>query len=183
MPEPTNESLVSAPGSISVNGKTFLVDKHTRATAFSVYEWGSERARKLYNPFMEVAQALKELESAGLSVSEGQKSELLMQAHRVKVSGEVPGDDITRVMRSKEGVAFQLWVLTRKQHPEQTYEGCLGLITDDNRLDVYVDLDIASGANVINKAMIDAGFIQPDLEPAHIGSSSTVEVPSIASST
>ena len=156
--EETNQALASAPGSVTVNGTTYLVEKQTTATVFTLYEWGLETARKQYNPFREVAESLKELETAGLAVSPEDKTALLTQAHRVKVSGEVPGDLITKCLRSREGVAFQLWVLTRKHHPELTCEECKGMVTEDNRLDVYVQLDVASGANIVNKAVTSAGF-------------------------
>ena len=148
-----SENVVSAPGTVNLGNQTYLVDKFTTASVFAVYEWGTEQAKKTYNPFKEVCDALE-----GLSVTPEQKAQLLGQAHQVKVAGEVPADQITKCLRSKEGVAFQLWILTRKHHPELTFEACKAAITDDNRLDVYVQLDVASGANIVNKAVIESGF-------------------------
>jgi hypothetical protein len=175
--EETNRALASAPGTVTVGDKTYLVDKFTTATVFSVYEWGTEAAHRAYNPFREVAEALKDLETAGLAPAPEDRTALLAQAHRVKVAGEVPGDLITKCLRGREGVAFTLWVLTRNHHPELTYESCKGLITDDNRLDVYVQLDVASGANIVNKAVMSAGFFPQALPVANPGSSPTAAVP------
>lgn len=166
--ELTNEekakALASAPSPITIKDRTFLIEKTSTSQVFSIYEWAIERAIKGYNPFKEVCAALD-----GLPITDFQKSELLMQAHRVKMSGEVPSDSITKALRSKEGIAFQLWILARKQQPGLTLEDCGTLIDEDNRIDVYVALDEASGANIINKSLISAGFFPP-APPLNTGS-------------
>lgn len=164
----TSEQLASPPGTVTVAGTTYLVEKFNTAQVFALYEWGVEQAKKLYNPFKEVCDSL-----AGLPVTPEQTSQLLMQAHQVKMSGEVPGDLVTKCLRSKEGVAFCLWILTRKHHAELTLEQCNAKITDENRIDVYVQMDQASGANIVNKAVTSAGFFPPASGPANTGSSAT----------
>ena len=154
-------TLAGAPSPITVKGRVFLIEKSTTAQVFSIYEWALERAGREYNPFREVCDALK-----GLSITDDQKASLLMQAHRVKMAGEVPGDALTKCLRSKDGVAFQLWMLTRKHHADVTLEECGSLIDDTNRVDTYVAIDAASGANVVNKAMISAGFFPPPPAPS-----------------
>ena len=166
----TNAALASAPAPVTIGDRTFLVDPFTTATVFSVYEWGMDAAHKAYSPFREVAESLRDLEKEGLAVSADDKSSLLMQAHRVKIAGEVPGDLITKCLRSRDGVAFTLWTLTRAHHPELTLEAATGLITEANRIDVYVQLDKASGANIVNKAVLAAGFTPPASPTASAGS-------------
>lgn len=153
-------TLAAAPAPITVKDRTFLVEKSNTVQVFTIYEWAVEQAAKGYNPFRDVCDSVKDL-----PITEFQKSELLAQAHRVKMSGEVPGDALTKCLRSKEGVAFQLFVLTRKNHAETTLEECNSLIDDSNRVDAYVAIDKASGANVINRAMISAGFFLPEPGP------------------
>ena len=146
----------SAPGSVTVKGTTYLVDQFTTGSVFAVYDWAMERARKEYNPFKETMDAI-----AGLGVPPEQQTALLLQAQRVKQVGEVPEELITRVLRSREGAAFALWVLTRKYHPDVTLEQLTAYIDESNRIDVYVEIDRASGANAINAAMLRAGFFRP----------------------
>lgn len=154
---PENETaLAGAPGTVDIGGTVFLLDKLTTATVFALYEWGSEQARKLYNPYREVCEALD-----GLAVDPADKTRLLVQAQSVQASGEIPGDLITKCLRSREGVAFYLWVLTRRYHPTLTYAAAVELVTPENRLDLYCQLDAASGANVVNKAVMSAGFFPP----------------------
>ena len=52
-----NTVLASAPGTVTVNDRTFLCEKFTTAQVFSLYEWATETARKAYNPFKEVMDA------------------------------------------------------------------------------------------------------------------------------
>ena len=105
--EETNAALASAPGTVNVNGTTYLVEKQTTATVFAQYEWGMETARKVYNPFREVAEALKDLETSGLAVSADDKTALLTQAHRVKVAGEVPGEQVRHPRTEIPGRAYE----------------------------------------------------------------------------
>jgi hypothetical protein len=149
------EVLANAPRTIVLDGHTWLIERHTTASVFAVYEWAVERARA-WNPFREVLDAL-----AGLPVTPEQTQALLVQAARIKAAGEVPADQVTRCLRTREGVAFQFWILARGECPSLTYERALSMITDENRIDAYVKLDEASGANQLNKAMISAGFFPP----------------------
>lgn len=160
-----NAALVSAPGTVTVDGRTYMVDKSTTAQIFSIYEWAVEQAAKMYNPFRDVTDAL-----AGLPVTPEQTAALLTQAHQVKLAGEVPGNLITKCLRSNEGVAFQLWISARSNHADLTLEACNTLISDKNRVDIYVQLDKATGANILNKAMAEAGFTQPARPAENTGS-------------
>ena len=176
--EETNAALASGPGTVTIGERTILVDKITSATVFSVYEWGSKRARKLYNPFREVTEALN-----GLPIDASDRTRLLQQAGTVKVSGDLPGDLITECVRSVEGVAFQLFLFSRTHHPELTCEECGRLVTEENRIDVYVQIDEATGANIVNKALLQAGFTVPASQDASAGKSPTAAAHSEQAST
>ncbi len=149
----SDEALISAPAPIVLGGTTYLVAKPTEKDVFSVFFNARKQAARLYNPFREVTDALE-----GLPVSEQQRTELLLQAHRVKVSGEVPSEALTAYLTGPKGCAFYAWILIRKNHPEVTLETIQAAITDDNCVAVFADLDEASGANLIHKALEDAGF-------------------------
>jgi len=161
----TNRAIAGSPAAITVSGETLLIDQYTTATVFAVYEWGLEQARAAWNPVGEIMAAMNGFDHAGrlceLAVAEAAKR---------KLDGEVPGELVTRCLRSKAGVAFQLFVLTRKHHPGLTYARCCELLTEENRIDVYCDLDRASGANLVTKAVADSGFFPPASTEATIGS-------------
>ena len=119
----------------------------------------------------------------GLDFPDGYCQAALLEASKMKLSGEVPGELITRILRSAEGVAFQLWALTRTHHADLRLVDCRQFVTDDNRIDVYVELDRASGANLVVKAVAGAGFFPPDSSQESTGSSATAAQDSMAGST
>ena len=166
----TNTAIVSPPTLVRVKGQEFLCEKATTSMLFEIYDYAVVEARKRYNPFKEVCDSL-----AGLDVTPEQKESLLRQAHQVKLSGEVPPEDVTAFMKTAAGLAYQLWVLSRKNHPERTLTSIEGLIDDRDRIDLYVQLDAALGANLVAKLMKRSGF-QPALPPASTGSSPTAAV-------
>lgn len=148
-----SEGLVSAPGTIQLGGKLYLCAKPTERDVFSVFFYAKKEAKKLFNPFREVIDSLSDL-----PVTEDQKKELLLQAGRVKSSGEVPYDAISNYLTSPSGAAFYAYVLLRKEQPEVKLEELRKLITEENVLDIFADLDEASGANLIHKTFSDTPF-------------------------
>ena len=150
-----SEATISAPGTIKLGNTTYLVAKPSEKDVFAVFFHAKKEAKKLFNPIQEVTDALR-----GLPVSEQQKTELLLQAHRVKVSGEEPEDASTAYLTSPRGAAFYAWMLIRKEHPGVTLEEIQGLITEDNVVSVFADLDEASGAHLIHKAFEGIDFFR-----------------------
>lgn len=148
-----SEASVSAPGTIQLCGETYLVAKPTERDVFAVFFHAKKEAQKLFNPFTEVMDSIK-----GLVVSEDQKTALLLQAHRVQLSREVPEDAITNYLTSPAGCAFYAWMLIRKEHPNIKLEDLRKEINEDNVLSVFSDLDVASGADLIHKAFEGTGF-------------------------
>ena len=175
-----NESsgLAGGPGTATIAGKTFLVDHYTNSLLFTVYEWAAEEARKRFNPIRELAEAMK-----GLDFPDGYCQAAFLDAAKLKISGDIPGELITRMLRTAEGVAFQLGRLTRTHHREMTLVDCRELVGEENRIDAYVELDRASGANIVVKVVAASGFFQPASSPANIGSSATAAADSTQSST
>ena len=161
----SDEALISAPGTITLGGKTYLVAKPSERDVFAIFHQARKEAKKAYNPFREVNEALD-----GLEVPIESRTALLLQAHRVKISGEVPGDAATEWLTSPPGAAFYAWVLLRKQHPEVSLEAVRQTITDENCLDVFMELDEASGADMIHQAMEDSDFFR-QRSPTFTGSS------------
>jgi len=60
---------------------------------------------------------------------------------RIEAQGELPGQSAEHLARTTpEGVALELWMCIRKNHPEVTLDALKAIITDVNCLDVYSDL-------------------------------------------
>lgn len=143
-----SEAVVSEPGTINLGGTTYLVAKATDRDVFARVKNARKSVLKTFNPIKEVLDSIKDL-----SVSEDQKTALLMQAHRIKASGEVPPDLVSDYMQSPKGLAFYAWLLIRKNHPEVTLESIQALITEVNAEDVFAELDEASGDSLVRKAL------------------------------
>jgi hypothetical protein len=165
-----SSALAGGPGTLQIGDTCFLIDHYTTALVFTVFEWAMEKARKSFNPVRETLDMLAGVDS----VDPAAVKEMLVAAAAVKRSGELPGELITRCLRSREGVAMQLWALTRTHHADLSHEDCQRLVTEENRIDVYVGLDQASGANIILKAVVDSGFFPPASSPGSTGLSPTV---------
>lgn len=146
-------AVLSPPKLVRLGAQEYIVSKATPAQLFEIYDYAVTEARKLYNPFREVCSALD-----GLPVSEEQKTALLMRAHAVKLAGEVPPEDVSAFLKTPKGLAYYLWVLARGNHPGLQLEGIEEAIDDANRIDLFVQLDEASGANLVMKVMSAAGF-------------------------
>lgn len=158
--ENSNEAIVSPPGTIELGGKTYLVSKPTEKDIFSVAMYAKKLAKRKYNPIRETLDAL-----AGLQASEEAKTAVILQAHRVQSSGEIPADAISEELMGAKGCAFYAWVLIRKNHPEVTLEQLQDLINEDNSIMVFADLDEVSGAKMIHRGFEDSGFFpQPSLK-------------------
>ena len=149
----SNESIISPPGTIDLGGKTYLVSKPMEKDVFAVAMYAKKLAKRKYNPIRETLDALQ-----GLTASEEAKTAVILQAHRVQSSGEVPADAISDELMGPKGCAFYAWILIRKNHPEVTLEQLQALITEDNAVVVFADLDEASGAKMIHRGFEDSGF-------------------------
>ena len=136
---------------------------------FTLFFEAKRQAARAYNPLREVTEALE-----GLPVSEEAKTALLLQAHRVRISREVPPEAITEWLTSPAGCAFYGWLLIRVNHPGITLEHVRGHIDEQNCLAIFADLDEASGARLIMRAMEDSGLFRPAAaQSTATGSSST----------
>jgi hypothetical protein len=150
-----NEELVSAQGTIILGGKTYLVSRPTEKDIFAVFSNAKKQAKKLYNPFKHVLDAI-----AGLEIPQETKNALLMQAGKVSSSGEIPEESISEYLTSPAGAAFFAFILIRKNHPEITLEEIQKHITEENHVVIFAELDEASGVNLIHKAFEDSSFFQ-----------------------
>ena len=161
---------MTAPGSIEIGGRTLLVSCPTEKDIFAVLQYARKQVKRSYNPIKEAQEAL-----AGIpGVTAEQQTAILLQAWKVKAAGEIPEDAVNDYITGKDGCAFYGWILTRKSHPEVTAEQWRAWVTDDNSIQVYADLDEASGVNLIKGSMADNPFFHPPLTK-NPGSSPTVE--------
>ena len=164
-----NEKLASAPGTINLGGRTLLISKWTPADLYAAQDYARQAVRKSYNPFQEVAAAID-----GLDLKEELRAQLYLQAHRVKVSGQIPDEAVDDFLKTCEGLAFQIFLLTRRNEPGLALESIRAWIGEGNRVDVFCALDEASGANLIARATADHPFFQSASSPAKAGSGSGV---------
>ena len=148
-----NTELVSPLGSIVLGDKTFLVSKPSERDVFTIFTNAQKMAKKLFNPIKETMDSID-----GLNITEETKLAILLQAHRVKSSGEIPIDAISDYLTSPAGCQFYAWILIRKNHPDITLEFLKQHITEDNNIYVYADLDEASGVNLIHKSLENNDF-------------------------
>lgn len=153
-----NEAIVSAPGTINLGDTTYLIAKPTESDTFAVFQYARKQAAKHYNPIREAMEAIKDLDC-----TEAQRTAILLQAHRVQASREVPSEVISDFLMSARGAAFFFWILARKNHAELTLEKAEKLITEDNATSVFAELDEASGVRMIHRGFEAAGsfFVHP----------------------
>jgi hypothetical protein len=148
-----NVELISPPGSIVLDNKTYLVSKPTERDIFTIFTNANKMARKLFNPIKETMDSIE-----GLNITDEQKLAILLQAHKVKSSGEIPLESISEYLMSPHGCQFYAWILIRKNHPEVTLEMLKKFITDENVIYIFAELDEASGVNLIHKSMENNDF-------------------------
>lgn len=140
------DSPASGPGTIELGGKTYLVSKPTDSDIASIGDYVRKQAKKIYNPVKSLLEDLKDLPKDLQEVA-------LKEAIRLKNDGEPPEQLLVDIMTSPLGARFLAYMLIRKNHPEVTLKDFETLITDDNCMEVYVDLDHASGMDKVKKGL------------------------------
>ena len=76
--------------------RTFLVDLHQFAVVYSL-QWAAE-ARKQFNPIRELAEAME-----GLDFPDGYCQAAFLDAAKLKISGDIPGELIARITSHGRG--------------------------------------------------------------------------------
>jgi hypothetical protein len=142
-----NELAAGAPGVLPLGGTDYLVAPATDKTGILVRNWVKGR---LKTPVQAVAEAVKHLPPA-----------VRAEAMRAAVAQQAGGSEVTEeaareILLSLDGCRFLAWThLKPPTNPGLTREQLDALITEDNYLDVFADLDRATGMGDLAKG--DAG--------------------------
>lgn len=134
-----NELIDGGAGTIRLAGKVFLVGQPTPEDLASIGAYLKKRAKS-------PVAALQDDPDFALLSAEDQKARLAEAAKR-KFDSQLPFDPMSALdaLTSLEGTRFTAWTLIRKKQPEVTFEEITRLVTEENHLQVSVELDIASG--------------------------------------
>lgn len=129
--EQANEIATGAPGTVSLNGETYLVSQPTVATFMTVRQWIRKR---LKSPLEAVAPHIKHLPP------ELQAEVIKHAVSRQESGSELTDDRLQAEISTPEGTAFLLWLLARPHHPETTPKTFLPHLTEDNVFGILADL-------------------------------------------
>lgn len=148
-------SLVAAPGTIELDGTTYLVSSPTDSDIFMLMQYVTKIAKKSYKPVSEAALMLKGL----TDISQTARDEIMLTAYKAGNSQEIPAERINEVMMSPVGCRFFAFILLKKNQPELKLEDLTKLITEDNWIEIFSELDEASGLRFIHKGLESSGFL------------------------
>lgn len=143
-PEEQNAACASAPEVIIINGIPLSIRKITERDCFALYNEAKREATKAFNPIREVVDALR-----GFDCPEEYRRELLQTAARLKCQRAIGDEDLTAWLLSAPGVAFRAWLLCDRSI---SLEVLRGIITEENALDTFMEIDRASGSELVRKA-------------------------------
>lgn len=132
------QTITGAPGLVTLGGKAYLVGQPTPGDLGAII---GELKKVAKNP----VQALRDDPDFALIPEDEQKT-MLAEAARKKLNSAMPLDPMSALeaMTSLPMVRFLAWVLIRKHEPAFTLEQATSLITEENRLQVSVELDAES---------------------------------------
>lgn len=133
------QSITGGPGTLTLGGTTYLVGQPTEKDMGAIAAFLKQHAKS-------PVAALQDDPDFKLLPEDEQRQKLL-EAARQKFDQNLPyaGPSILDALTSLHGVRFMAWILIRKAHPEVALEEISCHVTDDNRVAISVQLDIASG--------------------------------------
>lgn len=144
-----NDLAAGAPGVITLGGVEYLVAPATDKTGILVRNYVKS---KLKTPIQAIADAVQGLPAA-----------LRAEVLKAAVSQQAGGSEVTEeaardILLSVDGCRFLAWVhLKPPTNPELTREKLNALITEENYLDVFPELDKATGMSQLAKQAGAAG--------------------------
>lgn len=148
MPDGINvpESVAGAPGTLRLNGRTFLVGQATHADLMAV----RRRLKKAIKPPLEMYGRLASDPHFEL-LPEDVRRELAREAAQLTMRGEVAlsAEMAMELLTEPEHCRFLAWVLLRKCHPDLRLDELTPLVTEDNAAAVCVELARESGLEAL----------------------------------
>ena len=138
-----NDLAAGAPGVLTLGGTDYLVAPATDKTGILVRNYVKS---KLKTPIQAIADAVQGLPAA-------LRAEVLRAAVAQQAGGsEVTEEGSREILLSVDGCRFLAWVhLKPPTNPELTRKQLDALVTEDNYLDVFPELDRATGMSQLAK--------------------------------
>lgn len=132
-----NAAVAAGKGSITVAGKTFLIDPISDQITGTLHNYFR---RNMKTPLVAIADSLKGL-------PEELQKHAISEAVKLQANGGVTGNlaFYRDAMLSNEGCAFLFWLLAKRNHPELTHEACTVIVKAATPEVVMGDLATASG--------------------------------------
>lgn len=132
--------VIGAPAPLRVDGpdgpRDFLVNKPSPVDLATMQKW------VLAQPLSEPSQGLTSDEMAGLKPED--RVLLVREYAKVKSTRRAPNEiEVIQLITSAAGVAMQLWLAARRNHPGLSLDDVRKLVTDSNAIQVSVDMDAA----------------------------------------
>jgi len=136
----SNQAAVAGtPGVLVIGERTLLVQKPSANDLLLMQRW------VLSQPTVGETQGLCDADLNGLSPE--RQLLLIREFAKAKNGKRTPTDaEIMQLTYSPAGVALQLWLAARKNHPDFTREKAAALVTADNADQVAIGLDAACDA-------------------------------------
>lgn len=140
----TSDALtVSAPGPMTIGGRTFLVRGPAKADLLTIRTWIRKNYARILGRPPGLGFTSEDL--AGLS-AEDRKLFIAEAARTAKRQrDEISPDEALDVTTCPEGAAFMIWVAARRYDPTITFEWLKKEITAENVEQVLADFDTACG--------------------------------------
>lgn len=144
-----NHVATGAPGSIELDGKTYLVGQPTDADFVAVRRYLNKTfTEKAKSPIAATVAEINKIE--GLSAED--RATMLKEAVALQPSGpRASTEAFTDLLFEPEACSFLAWLLIRKNHQEVTLEDIRATITDENLDSILADLFKASGLADLEK--------------------------------
>lgn len=147
--------LVAVPGVMELGGRDYLVSPPSDGDIFMLMQYVTKVAKKAYSPVKEAVEMCK-----GLDISKEAKDTIILEAYRSGNSKEVPAERINEVMMSPIGCRFFAFLLCKKEQSEIKMDHFKEIITEDNWVEVFSQLDTASGMDFIHSGIEASGFFR-----------------------
>lgn len=132
-----NASVAGAKGSITVAGKTYLVEPISDQITGTLHNYFR---RTMKSPLAAIAESLEGL-------PESLQKFAVAEAVKMQANGGAEGNGAfyRDAMLSDHGCGFLFWLLAKKNHPELTHETCTALVKQATPEVIMADLATASG--------------------------------------
>ena len=122
-------------GIVEIAGKSFTVNELNAGEEMRL----ALLLRQLYQK--QQGHAYRRVKEMIAEMPKEQQGYGVAECVRIEAQGELPGANAMELARTTpDGVALELWMRARKNHPEVTEAAFRAIVTEANCLDVYSDM-------------------------------------------